>query len=188
MYIMEFEVDVSGEDIFHRKRVMHIDTSCKLYENKDTGIAYKIINTNEHRGLVINKKLKKELKKKFDMRKDFAKLYSVCIYYLIKDNLNEFDILIICADEKFEKVRDYLDILFKNDKEYSKKEIISLVKLREITDDKNLRSAADKIANSYRKRGLKSLKRKQEGILLNTTPINYNKIIEKFNEINQKLK
>ncbi|MEK6859220.1 MAG: hypothetical protein AABX54_00245 [Nanoarchaeota archaeon] len=184
---MEFEVDVSGKDIFNEKRVMHIDTSCKLYENKDTGIAYKILGTNKHKGLVINKKLKRELKKKFDMCKDFARLYSVSIYYLIKDDLDEFDILIICADENFKKVRDYLDILFQNDKKYSKKDIISIVKLREITDNKNLRSAADKIANSYRKRGLKSINKKQEGIPLNVVPINYNKIIEKFNEINQKV-
>lgn len=176
------------EDLFDGKRVMHIDTSCKLYENKDTGIAYKMIGTNEHKGLVLNKKLKKELKKKFNMNNDFARLYSVSIYYLIKDNLNKFDVLIICADEDFKKVRDYLDILFQNDKEYSKKEIISLVKLREITDNKKLKSAADKIANSYRKRGLKSLSKKQEGVLLNVVSINYNKIIEKFNEISQKLK
>lgn len=176
------------EDLFDGKRVMHIDTSCKLYENKDTGIAYKMIGTNEHKGLVLNKKLKKELKKKFNMNNDFARLYSVSIYYLIKDNLNKFDVLIICADEDFKKVRDYLDILFQNDKEYSKKEIISLVKLREITDNKKLKSAADKIANSYRKRGLKSLSKKQEGVSLNVVSINYNKIIEKFNEISQKLK
>lgn len=177
---------MDSEDL-DKKRIMHIDTSCKLYENKDTAIAFKIIGTSLHRGIVISKKLKRELKYKFDMRKDFARFYSICIYYLIKDNLKDFDILIICADEDFIKVLNYLDILFRDNKEYSKKEILSIVKLREIADDKKLRSAADKIANSYRKRGLKSLNRKQEGISLNVISINYNNIVERFNEISKQL-
>jgi len=34
-------------DYTAEKRVMHIDTSQKLYERRDTGIAYKMIKTKE---------------------------------------------------------------------------------------------------------------------------------------------
>ena len=100
------------QDILDGKRVMHIDTSCKLYENKDTGIAYKIAGTNAHKGLVLSKKLKKELKRThFNINKNYAKLYAICIYYLIMNDLKEFDILIVCADEDFKNVKDYLNLL-----------------------------------------------------------------------------
>ncbi len=46
------------------KRVMHIDTSQKLYERRDTGIAYKMIKTKEHKGMGLSLRLKKELEKK----------------------------------------------------------------------------------------------------------------------------
>jgi hypothetical protein len=80
-------------DDINKKRVMHIDTSCKLYENKDTGIAYKIIGTHEHKGLVITKKIKNGLKK--DINKiDLPMIYAIAIYYLIIDNLDLFDMSI----------------------------------------------------------------------------------------------
>ena len=35
----------------NRDGVMHVDTSSKLYERKNTGIAYKTIKTNYHKVL-----------------------------------------------------------------------------------------------------------------------------------------
>jgi len=171
-----------------KKRVMHIDTSGKLYERKDTGIAYKIINRGEHKGLVLSIKSKKGLRKNLKIHKDFPRMYAICIYYLIKDNLDDFDILVICADENFSHVKRYLDLLFKDENKYSKKDIISIYQLRKISGNKSLKSYADGIANSYRRRGLKSISKKQEGIPLNVFDINYIKIKDKWLEINEKLK
>ena len=44
------------------KKVMHIDTSCKLHERKRTGISFKILKSNIHKGLALSYKLKKELR------------------------------------------------------------------------------------------------------------------------------
>lgn len=164
------------------KRVMHIDTSCKLYEKKDTGIAYKIIGSNIHKGIVITKKMKKGLIKEFGL-KDLAMIYSIAIYYLIKEDLELFDILVICGDEKFSRVKQCLDILFKENKSYFKKEIMSISDLRVITGNKKITSYADKISGSYRRRGIKFLGRRQEGINLNTLRINLKMITDKVKEI-----
>jgi len=169
------------------KREMHIDTSSRLYENKDTGIAYKIIQSNGHKGLVLSKNLKKELEKNLRINKDYARVYAICIYYLIKEDLDKFDILVVCSDEKYYHVKRYLDLLFEGSGEYSKKYIMSINKLREIMENVGLESYAHKISNSYRKRGLKSIVRKQKGIFLNVVEINYNKIKDKWFEIEEKL-
>lgn len=158
---------------FDGKRVMHIDTSGKLHENKNTGIAYKIVDSKEHKGLALKGTLKKELRKKLKLNRDYAKLYAICIYSLIKENLDSFDILVICEDEDFSKVKEYLNILFKNNKDYLSKEIISLIMLRKLTGDEKLRSYADGMARSYRRRALKQLAKRQEGISLNPIKINY---------------
>lgn len=167
------------------KRVMHIDTSCKLYERKDTAIAFKIVNSNFHKGLILNKKLKKELERDFKVNEDYAKLYAVCIYYLIKDNLDLFDILVICGDEDFTVTKLYLDLLFSHNLEYKNKKVISVYELREISGKKKLKSYADNVARSYRRRALKSLARRQKGIILNPLKINYKLIKEKIIEINE---
>jgi len=171
----------------NNKKVMHIDTSCKLYERKTTGIAYKTINSNLHGGLALSLRLKKELERDLNVNKDYAKVYAICIYYLIKDNLKFFDILVICGDERFSLVKKHLELLFKDNKEYLKKEIISIGKLRELTGDKNLKSYADKIARSYRRRALKSKIRQQKGTSLNLVKINYKVIKEKWLETNDKI-
>ena len=166
-----------------KKRVMHIDTSCKLYERKNTGIAYKMIRSNEHKGLCLSLKLKKELERDLKINRDYARIYAICIYLLIKDDLDKFDILVICGDEDIKLVKKYLNFLFSKDKTYYEKEIISVYELRKITGNKKLRSYANNISNSYRKRAFKSLIRKQEGIPLNVLPINYKILKEKWSEI-----
>ena len=72
---------------FDRDGVMHIDTSSKLYERKNTGIAYKIIKSNKHKGLGLSLRLKKELEKDLNANKDYARIYAICIYYLIKNDM-----------------------------------------------------------------------------------------------------
>jgi len=169
------------------KKVIYVDTSCKLYERKITGIAYKTTKSNLHEGLALSLKLKKELERDLRVNKDYARVYAICIYYLIKDKFNLFDILVICGDEKFNSVKKHLKLLFNDKKEYLKKEVISIGKLRELTGNKNLRSHADSIANSYRKRTLKSKIRQQKGISLNIIKVNYKMIKEKWLEINDKI-
>jgi hypothetical protein len=60
--------------------------------------------------------------------------------------------------------------------------------LREITGKKGLKSYAHNIANSYRRRILKNIQRKQKGIPLNPILINYRLIKNKWKEIGNKIK
>ncbi len=170
------------------KRVMHIDTSRRFKQIGNTGIAYKMIKTNEHKGLGISNKLKRELDRDLNAGEDYARLYAICIYFLVKDDLGKFDILIICNDELFLYVKEYLDILFLNNREYFRKEISSLAKLREITGDKNIRSHADNMAGIYRRKIFQRIQRRQKGVKLNIIKINYKKIAEKWKEIDKALK
>jgi len=175
-------------DNINRERTMHIDTSCKLYESKNTGIAYKIIGSNKHKGLALKRSLKNELKKDLNVDYDYARLYAICIFYLIKDDLDLFDTLIICGDEHFLFVKEHLSILFEEDSTYHSKIIMSIAELREITGNPKLRSYADGVARSYRRRALKCLARQQQGTTLNIVKINYNSIRILWEEIDNKIK
>jgi len=170
------------------KRVMHIDTSNRFYQKRNTGIAYKMIKTNEHKGLGISDKLKRELDRDLNADEDYSRLYAICIYFLIKDDLDKFDILIICNDEAFLYVREYLDILFLDNKEYFEKEISSLAKLREITGDKSIRSYADNMTGIYRRKIFQKIQRRQKGVRLNIVKVNYKMIVEKWKEIEMNMK
>lgn len=169
------------------RRVMHVDTSAKLYERKDTGIAYKIIKTGKHKGVGISLKMKKELERKLDADHDRARVYAIVIYYIIKDDLDLFDDLIICGDEDFTSVKEYLFLLFREEEAFSPKEIKSIVHLREEIGDKNIRSYADGVASSYRKRALKSIARRQGGVPLNVVKITYQMFFDKWIEIEEKM-
>ncbi|MBU4501624.1 MAG: hypothetical protein KKA79_03470 [Nanoarchaeota archaeon] len=167
--------------------VMHIDTSAKLYERKHTGIAFKLVSDGSHKGLALRIQLKKELEKNLEANHDYARIYAICIYYLIKDDLNNFDTLVICGDECFLYVKRYLDVLFSDCPEYFKKNVISIGDLRKILGDNNLRSKANNIANSYRKRALRTTHRQQKGIPLNVVRTNYTAVETKWIEIEEKL-
>lgn len=173
---------------FHREGVMHVDTSVKLHKSKNTGIAYKIIGSNKHKGLVLHRKLKKELKRDLNIQDDYARLYAICIFFIIKEDLNLFDTLIICGDEDVTYVKEYLDILFYGNSNYHSKKIMSITELREITGDKKIRSYADGVARSYRRRALKCLAKQQQGTSLNPVKINYGSIRILWNEIDEKIK
>lgn len=165
---------------------MHVDTSRKLYERRDTGIAYKMIKTLEHKGLGLSLRLKKELEKKLDADYDYARIYAICIYFLIKDDLNLFDELVICGDENFVDVKEYLNLLF-DCSEFTPKKIKSISELRVETGNKNIRSYADDIAYSYMRRALKSIVRRQKGTPLNVIKVTYEMIHKKWMEIEEKM-
>ena len=169
-------------------RVMHIDLSHKFYERKDTGIAFKIVGSNIHKGMSLSIKLKREIEKKLNAKKEYAKLYAISIYYLIRDNLSDFDELIICGDEDPALVKKYLIFCFEKDNLFSSKVIKSIRELRIELGNKNIRSYADDVAYSYMRRALKSLTRRQVGTLLNVVKINYKMIAEKWEELDNKLK
>ena len=172
----------------NKERVIHIDTSQKLYERRNTGIAYKIIKTNEHKGLALSLKLKKELERRLSVDYDYARLYAICIYFLIKEDLDLFDKLIICGDEDFISVKEYLGLLFFDNGEYNKKIVKSIVDIRRETGNKNIRSYADDVAYSYMRRALKSIVRRQKGTPLNVIKLDYDTIRNKWLEIDEKIK
>lgn len=167
-----------------KKRVMHIDTSTKLSEKGNTGVAYKIVETNEHKGFALNNNLKRNLDSSLSAQEDYARIYAICIYQLIKNNLNDFDILVICEDENIVYVKIYLDMLFSENQEYQKKEIISIGELRLITGNKSLSSYAHGVANAYRKKAL-NRRKWTIGIPLNVVEISYKIILTKWNEIQE---
>lgn len=168
-------------------RTMHIDISRRFYQIGNTGVAFKIIPSNKHKGLALSNKLKRELKRDFNIQEDYARLSAICIFYLIKDSLNLFDNLVICNDEHYLYVKEYLDLFFEGSDEYFSKNITSISKLREITGDKKIRSYADNIANIYRRKALKPLRRRQKGIRLDVVDINYLLIKDKLKELNEKV-
>ena len=129
------------------KRIMHIDTSIKFYQLGNTGIASKIVGSGQHKGVVVSNKLKRELDRDLTAGHDYARLYAICIYYLIKDNLDDFDILVICNDENFIYVKLYLDLLFNENRIYQSKDVTNISELRAITGNKKLRSFANNTAN-----------------------------------------
>jgi hypothetical protein len=133
-------------------------------------------------------RLKKELEKKLDADYDRARIYAICIYFIIKDDLDLFDELIICGDENFIEVKEYLFLLFSEDSRYQSKSIKSISQLRVETGNKNIRSYADDMAYSYMRRALRSIVRRQKGISLNVVRINYKMICDKWEEIEEKCK
>lgn len=164
-------------------KTMHIDISRRFYQEGDSGMAFKIIPSGEHRGIVLSNKLKRELEENLHVEKDYAMLCAICIYFLIRDKLNYFDNLVICNDENYFDVKKYLDLFFGKNEEYSSKFITSLSKLRKITGDFKIRSYADNIANIYRRKGLKPLRRKQKGVELNIVNLDYKTIKQNLEKI-----
>ena len=161
-------------------RTMHVDISRRLYQKGDSAVAFKIIPSKKHKGIVISNKLKKELKRDLKINENYPKLCAIYIYYLINKDLDLFDNLVICDDEIYSEVKKYLDLLFEKNKICSKKFITSLHKFREILGDQKIRSYADNMANIYRRKASKPLRRQQKGIPLNIIEVNYQKVKEKW--------
>jgi hypothetical protein len=102
--------------------------------------------------------------------------------------LNIFDELIICNDEDFISVKEYLRLLFLEIPGYQNKSIKSIYELRNETHNKNIRSYADDVAYSYMRRALKNIVRRQKGTPLNVIRIDYRMIWDKWAEIENKIK
>ena len=161
-------------------RIMHVDISRRFYQEGNSAIAFRIIPSKKHKGIIILNKLKKELKRNLKVYENYSKLHAIYIYYLIKDDLDSLDRLILCDDEDYLEVKKYLDLLFKENKIYSSKFITSLHKFREILGDSKIRSYADNIANIYRRKAPKPLRRQQKGVPLTLIEVNYQKVKEKW--------
>jgi hypothetical protein len=161
-------------------RTMHIDVSRRFYQEGDSAIAFKITPSQKHKGIIISNKLKKELRRDLKTDENYPKLCAIYIYYLIKEDFDLFDNLIICDDEIYAEVKKYLDSLFEKNKIYINKFITSLHKFREMLGNPKIRSYADNIANIYRKKAPKPPRRQQKGIPLNLVEVNYQKVKEKW--------
>jgi len=136
-----------------RKYTIHIDMSGKFYEYKDIGIAFIAAEDKcFHKGTALSGKLVKTIIQMNNLKGDYADLYSICIYNIIKDDVTQFKKIIICNDEPTKKVIKYLNILFDND-ELNEVEICSIDEYKKQIE-KKVMSEADGRANSYRKRGL----------------------------------
>ncbi len=164
------------------KDSVHIDLSKKFWEKGNTGIA--AINSDKgfHRGIAISMKIKKVLRKN-SAKTNYtpARLYAVCIWKLVKEDLNTIGSLIICNDAPFEEVKFYLKHLTNN-----QIEIKSLLNYRKELN-KKLKSLADSPAKSYRKKALKPWK--LQNPKFNSVRIKYKEIIlllEQLNELDKK--
>src|SRR3989344_1536072 len=96
----------------------HIDMSGRLYEKGNSGIACVGTKTKDHVGCAIKGRTKRLIEKNLCIGKiheDYARIYAICIYFIIKDRINNIDTLIICNDEDFNYVKEYLYILFDNE-------------------------------------------------------------------------
>lgn len=161
----------------------HVDLSMKLYKRKATGIACLGIPSKRHVGCALSTQLKKNIRKRLFisliLKEEYAKLYAICIYYLIKDRLNQIKKLIICNDEDFHCVHDYLQQLLIDEKYMP--EIISITEFRNGLNRK-VKSPADNYAKLYRTRALSKLKWNR-GINLNVIEITFSMITEKWEEL-----
>lgn len=134
------------------KKVFHVDMSGRIYENKNIGIAVVNPISSENYGCALKGNLIKLIKRnlfKSNIYKDYAKLYAICIYLLIKDITDNIDILIICNDEDFSIVKENLQKLLKN----TSFKIINITEFRRELG-RNIGSLADNYARAYRKRAL----------------------------------
>ena len=160
-------------------KIYHIDMSGRFYEKKTCGIACVNSLKTNHNGCALTHKLKRYIEKNLcigEIKEDKARLYAICIYFLIKDKLEDIDTLIICNDESFIYVKEYLHFLLEDPS--------NKIKIKSITEfqkklGKKVKSIADNFANAYRKRALKPTKR-NIGIKLKVVEINYNIVKDKW--------
>ena len=82
----------------------HIDMSGRFYEKGVTGISCVSSDTKNHNGCSLKGRTKRYLEKNLftsSIHEEYAKLYAICIYFLIKNKLENMNTLIICNDENF---------------------------------------------------------------------------------------
>ncbi len=144
----------------------------KFYREKTVGIAWINNEKTLHKGLSMTGKLITKLISKNNANKNFARLYAICIFLIIKDNISMIRKMIICNDEEFSKVKKDLEDLIKMSGIYQKIEIKSITEYRAELGNRKISSPADNYAAAYRKRAHKKTAWKR-GIQLNPIEINY---------------
>lgn len=167
---------------FMTKEDFHIDMSNKIYKMKTIGIACIGAVSKKHNGCALKGNLIKFIQKNLcvgDIKEEYAKVYAICIYHLIKDKIGDIDALIVCNDEEFTYVKEYLLILLGIDS--SRFKIISITDFRKALGRK-ISSPADNFAKSYRKRALKPTKWKN-GKQLDVVEITYDMIKKQWEKL-----
>lgn len=160
--------------------VYHIDLSNKFWKRKTTGIACVSTDNKQHAGCALSLPLKQGISRHLngaDSREGRAKLYAICIYYLIEEKLPNIRKLVICNDEDFNLVRVYLKRMLGK----WRFKIISITDYRKELG-KNIKSLADNFAAHYAKRGMNKIKQ-NKGLRLNIVRINYAMIQLKWEEL-----
>ncbi|MDO8563805.1 MAG: hypothetical protein Q7R87_02260 [Nanoarchaeota archaeon] len=164
------------------KKDFHIDMSNRIYKKKTIGIACVSADKKEHIGCALKGNLIKKIEAELYTSKvdeESAKLYAVCIYFLINNRLKDIETLIICLDEKFDYVKKFLVKLLGADS--SRINIISIIELRKKIG-KKIGSLADNMAECYRKRALKPT-RWEDGKNLNIVEVDYSMIEEQWERL-----
>ncbi len=161
------------------KEYFHIDLSTQFSKKGNTGIACLRLPSKRHKGCALNNRIKRYIEKtlflKANLRKEYAKLHAICIYFLIEEELEEIEKLVVCNDEDFLVVKLCLEKLLKTE---NKIEMISITEFRKQLLRK-VQSPADNYARHYAKRALK-VHKWHKGISLNVVQINYNMIKQKW--------
>lgn len=164
--------------------IIHVDMSGKFYKKENVGIAWTDHKKQKHKGLFLSGKQVTRIIEHKNADDDFPRLYAICIYLLVKDNVDEIKELILCTDETFLTVKEYLTLLLA--KEGKNKSIRSIGQYREEKkkegDMRKIISCADGFANSYRKRGSQEC-RWDKGRKLNIVKAPYDEIIYLWNLI-----
>jgi hypothetical protein len=159
------------------KEDVHIDMSGRIYKKVTIGIGCYGVISKKHNGCALRGNLVKLVQKNLclgDIYEEHAKLYAICIYLLIKNKMEDIETLIICNDEDFNYVKEYLIILIGEEPSF---QIISISNLRDKLGRK-VSSLADNVAKCYRKRGLNKTKW-NNGKKLDLVEINFD-IIKKY--------
>ena len=162
----------------------HIDMSGRIYKRKTIGIACVGANSRSHNGCALKGNVIKYIQKNLCLgskKKEYAKLYAICIYFLIEDKKDKIGSLIICNDEEFLYVKKYLIILLGHNPSFH---ITSITDLRKKLG-KKVGSLADNFAEGYRKRALHR-KKWGQGKKLNVVNITYSLMREKWDLLKEK--
>jgi len=162
----------------------HVDMSGRIYWKKTIGIALVGTRTGVNYGCALKGNLLQLVKKRLfgeNVYEDSAKLYAICIYFLIKNVEKNIKTLIICNDEDFKVVKKILEYLLKN---YDF-ELINISEFRRRLG-RNIGSLADNYARIYRRRALKK-NRQIKGKRLNVIEINFNLIKEIWEKLENEM-
>jgi hypothetical protein len=160
----------------------HVDMSGRFYRKQTVGIACVGVQSKTHVGCILQKHLIRSVEKRLysdDPKLDRAKLYSICIYLLIRRNLDKINTLVICNDENFDLVKACLHTILVAEKQ-PRFAIISISDLKKRVGF-DIESLADNYAKHYRKRALNRNKW-NIGVKLNIIEVKY-KDIETYWEI-----